>query len=163
VGKAQSQLTGGNWLCALLPAPCSLPPAPCSFPLWQKIGFRKKGEMMINHKKAKTNQGNEPIVSMLIDSAYYFLHEVVIIKDPPHFRLLAINKFKGKKIDKHYDTAKGARIAFAKLFKDKKCKATKPEWSPLFQPEPGWLETMLKMPIKRKEAIDARNRNDECK
>ena len=98
---------------------------------------------MINHKKAKTNQEDEPIVSTLLDRAYYFLHEVVIIKAPPHFRLLAVNKFKGKKIDKHYDTVRGARIAFAKLFKDKKCEPTKPEWSPLFQPEPGWLKTIL--------------------
>ena len=104
----------------------------------------------------------EPKISLLINSALYFLDCVLIKIENRKFRLLAVHK-KRKLMDKTFKNMKGARVSFSKSFTDRRYDSTRAEWSKCYAPEPGWLEKMLKMPIKRKEAIDARNRSDECK
>ena len=99
----------------------------------------------------------EPKISSLINSVFYFLDNALIKTENRKFRLLAVHNRK-KLIDKTFKTLKGARIAFAKLFTERMLESTTAEWSDLYPPEPAWLEKMLKMPIKRKEAIDAGNR-----
>jgi hypothetical protein len=99
----------------------------------------------------------EPNISKLINSVLYFLDHALIKIENRKVRLLAVHN-RRKLIDKTFETLRGARIAFAKLFPEKMFESTTAEWSHLYPPEPAWLGKMVHMPFKMKEAIDARNR-----
>jgi hypothetical protein len=79
-------------------------------------------------------------ISLLVNSAYYFIECVFILRLRDHFRLVALHH--GTVLtDACYRTLKGARIAFAKKYKKKAWKEeVKAEWSVFYDPDNRWLE-----------------------
>lgn len=76
-------------------------------------------------------------VSILINSAYYFLNCVVIILEQGYYRLIAVKR--GVVLtDKDYKTARGARIAFSKMFKPH-AKEKGAQWGVFYRPDPDWF------------------------
>jgi hypothetical protein len=89
-------------------------------------------------------------ISVLINSAHYYLENVLIQCENKQYRLLVINN-NSKYLEKTFNTLKGAKISFSKSFSKRRLKSTKASWSDLYPPEPGWLEKMLKMPLRIQE------------
>jgi len=88
----------------------------------------------------KTVSGNYPRISVLINSAYYFIQCVFIHESGNSYRLLALHREKVI-IDKSYPTLRGARIAFTKFCRDTAWRDDiKPAWTPFYTPETWWLE-----------------------
>ena len=85
---------------------------------------------------------NEPPLTVLGNSIYYFFHHVLILEEKKRFRLVVIHDNRIL-FDNHYKTIRGARIAFEKLFNEKKIPHGKAWWTSFYPPEPGWLELML--------------------
>jgi len=83
-------------------------------------------------------------LSLLINSAYFFLECVFILKmEQQQFRLVVLHNRKVL-TDTLYDTARGARIAFSKLYKHKAWKeGVKPEWTHFYNPETRWLSQKM--------------------
>jgi hypothetical protein len=79
-------------------------------------------------------------ISLLINSAYYFIECVFILHRYDHYRLVALHN--GIVLtDAPYKTIKGARIAFSKMYKKKAWSdEVKAEWSCFYDPDAGWLE-----------------------
>jgi len=81
---------------------------------------------------------------MLINSAYYFIGCVFILEFQDHYRLVALHGGKVL-VDASYETPKGARIAFARLYGYKAwSKEIKAEWSHFYDPDTRWLEKKTK-------------------
>ena len=94
----------------------------------------------------RTNLGLSPVrqtlVSTLVNSVLYFLDSAVIILEAKHYRLVV---FHNKQVltDQGYETMRGAKIAFSKLFQYKAFLNAKAEWSRLYPPEQKWLDSKL--------------------
>lgn len=90
----------------------------------------------------------EPVrISLLVNSMYYFLERVMIMKDPSiaGYTLLVIHQKKPLWV-KNYKTAKGARIAFKKRFGYKAhIEGLKPDWTKFYSPEGWWVEETLEI------------------
>lgn len=88
----------------------------------------------------KAHYGHERVsddgtMSLLINSAYYFIESVFILRWNDHYRLVVIHDGK-MLVDSLYGTARGARVAFAKMFRDKAwSNEIKPEWSHFYEPD----------------------------
>lgn len=79
-------------------------------------------------------------ICVLINSAFYFINWVFIVKRNVSYRLI-VNHNGKLLMDKDYRTLRGAKIAFSKLFKHRNWeKNVKAEWSRLFEPESQWLK-----------------------
>ena len=90
--------------------------------------------------RQEINTGEKPVISRLINSVYYFIDCVYILKSENKYRLVALQHRKVL-LDKYYPTLKGCRIAFQKLFKDKSWKEeVKADWSHFYDPDKRWLE-----------------------
>ena len=91
----------------------------------------------MSQKKDADNK--EPLISLLINSAYYFIDCVFILREEGLFRLIVLHNGVVLK-DSYYRTAKGARVAFQKQFKRKAwTDAVKAEWSCFYPPELNFL------------------------
>jgi len=83
-----------------------------------------------------------PII-LLENAVYYFIDYVLIILEPGAYRLVVIADG-GKRIDRYYDTIRGAKIAFFRSFKHRAREGfTKPKWSIVFPPGEKWLDDRL--------------------
>jgi hypothetical protein len=84
---------------------------------------------------------NEDItISMLINSIYYFIECVFILRTQNKYRLVVLQHSRVL-LDQDYPSERGCRIAFTRLFKDKAWDETiKPEWSRFYDPDKEWLE-----------------------
>ena len=88
-------------------------------------------------------------VSILINAIRYFLHNVVIIVSEKGFRLLVV--LQNRIIfDKYYNSLKGARISFVKLFKVREQITEFPlfennEWTNPYTPDEDWLRDLLNL------------------
>jgi len=88
----------------------------------------------------KVNYGHERVtdngtISLLINSAYYFIESVFILRWGSHYRLVAIHDGR-LLVDSLYETARGARVAFAKMFRHKAwSNDIKPDWSLFYEPD----------------------------
>lgn len=86
--------------------------------------------------------GTEHKISALINSACYFISDVYIVDrgDRQHYRLCAAHKGKIL-IEKNFDTLRGAKIAFSRLFKHR-CgtRDIKAHWSHFYSPDLKWLK-----------------------
>jgi hypothetical protein len=83
---------------------------------------------------------NAPLISLLINSAYFFIDCVYILFQDGLFRLTAIHNRIVLK-DSCYRTVKGARIAFVKQFKHKFwTDEVKAEWTDFYNPDEKWIE-----------------------
>jgi hypothetical protein len=86
------------------------------------------------------NPGTEITISMLINSIYYFIECVFILRTQNKYRLVVLHHSRVL-LDKYYQTVRGCRIAFEKLFKNKAWDETiKPEWSHFYDPDKEWLQ-----------------------
>jgi hypothetical protein len=91
--------------------------------------------MSQQRKKAQ----NAALISFLINSAYYFIDCVYILRGKGLFRLIVLHKGKVLK-DSYYRTARGARTAFSRVFKKRSWKeSVKAEWTDFYSPEREWL------------------------
>ena len=87
----------------------------------------------------------ESVISLLMNSAYFFLENVFIMRDEKEYNLIVIHKKKLFEF-KTYKSAKGARIAFNALYRYKAYKkGVKAEWTPFYRPDRKWLEKKLNM------------------
>ena len=91
------------------------------------------------------DQEKKPMtISMLINSVYYFIECAFILDFHDHYRLVALHGGKVL-IDASYETPRGARIAFSKLYGDKAWSAEiKAQWSHFYDPETRWLQEKTK-------------------
>jgi hypothetical protein len=89
-------------------------------------------------------------VSILMNSVHYLLSRVFIFKEKGQYRLIVFNQ--GKLLtDAKYKTAKGARIAFLKLWWYRKERENvMPKWTHFYTPEKNWFETWYPCAIKRR-------------
>jgi hypothetical protein len=89
--------------------------------------------------KLELNPGEKTMISSLINSIYYFIDFVYILRSKDKYRLVAL-QHRRVLFDKYYPTVKGSRIAFQKLFKDKAwSEEVKAEWSHFYVPDKHWL------------------------
>ncbi len=87
--------------------------------------------------------GRELKVSTLSNAMNYFIQSVFILVEDGTYRLVAIHK-DTVLTDECYKTAKGAKIAFLKLFWYRAWReGIKPEWTHFYVPEPHWLGSKL--------------------
>lgn len=89
---------------------------------------------------APTSTQDKVEISRLINSIYYFIEYVFILKKGSGYRLFALHD-RRVLIDKTYQTMRGAKIAFGKSYPNEGIKA---EWSELYQPDHQWLEHKLR-------------------
>jgi hypothetical protein len=84
--------------------------------------------------------GRQRKICALINSVYYFIDYVYIVRINGLYRLVADHD--GKRLmDKDYRTLRGAKIAFSKFFKHRNWeKNVKAEWSRFYEPEFQWLK-----------------------
>ena len=93
-------------------------------------------------KKQKKSDEKKPdltTISLLVNSIYFFLQCVFIIKAEDGYRLVALHN--GKVLtDITYDSLRGARIAFSKLYGNKAWEEdVKAQWSHFYDPDSRWL------------------------
>lgn len=73
-------------------------------------------------------------ISILVNSFKYFLEHAFIISYEGSYRLLVIHRWR-LMTDRCYKTLKGARIAFLKLYSERRWKdQDEPEWSSFYNP-----------------------------
>lgn len=94
-------------------------------------------------RKRSNSQPVKERISVLETSIYYFLEHVFIIEDDGGYRLVVIHQ---KKLltDRTYKTAKGARIAFLKLWSYKAWdEGAKAKWTHFYKPDRDWISEKL--------------------
>ena len=90
------------------------------------------------------NAKQEAKISILVNAVYYFLESVFVVINEDHCRLVIIQNQK-LIVDQCYDSLRGAKIAFYRMYKDKCCvKGLKTEWSISYSPDSRWLSEKLK-------------------
>lgn len=79
-------------------------------------------------------------ICVLINSIFYFVSSVIILNNNGHYRLVAKHNRKIL-IDKIFNSLRGAKIAFSKLF-NHRCwqEDLKAEWSVFYKPDAQWLK-----------------------
>ena len=79
-------------------------------------------------------------ICVLINSIFYFVSSVIILNNNGHYRLVAKHNRKIL-MDKIFNTPRGAKIAFSKLFNYRSWrKDLKAEWSVFYKPDAQWLK-----------------------
>jgi hypothetical protein len=90
--------------------------------------------------RQEINTGEKSMVSLLINSIYYFIDCVYILNSKNKYRLVALQHNRVL-MDKYYHTVRGCKIAFVKLFKDKAWDdSVKANWTSFYDPDKEWLE-----------------------
>ena len=84
----------------------------------------------------------QTLITTLVNSVLYFLQSVFIITDGNRYRLVVYHN-KEVLADQSYETLRGAKIAFSKIFQCKAFLNSKAEWSHLYPPEKEWLNKRL--------------------
>ena len=91
-----------------------------------------------DHKEYFT-AGKEAKICMLINAVYFFLESVFIVIAEDHCRLVIIHNHK-LIVDQCYDSLRGAKIAFYRMYKNKGCiPGVNNEWSSSYVPDKKWL------------------------
>ncbi|MCP5047623.1 MAG: hypothetical protein GY940_10655 [bacterium] len=91
----------------------------------------------------KLSSDPETHITILMNTVYYYLDSVFIVIAEDHCRLLALHNRK-LVVDECYETLRGAKIAFYRMYKEKACvSGLKPEWSVGYVPEKEWLDERL--------------------
>lgn len=97
---------------------------------------------MTNQKETIVERSNKRVavkkdmqgISILANSVKYFLEHAFIIDYEDSYRLLVIHRWK-LLTDRCYKTLKGARIAFLKLYNNRRWQEKDvPEWSNFYNP-----------------------------
>ncbi len=95
-------------------------------------------------------QAVEPLeVSVLLNSVLYFIESVMVVRHHGRYRLLAIHR--GQVMaDSTYDSSKGAKIAFLRIFGYKAWnESLTPDWTAFYSPDQKWIKKRIQKP-KRK-------------
>lgn len=96
--------------------------------------------------KLRSVPGERTKISILSNAVYFFFHRVFIISDSNTYRLIAIHNDE-LLADESYKTAKGAKIAFLKLYWYRAWKeGVKPQWTDFYTPDTEWLKERFKIP-----------------
>ena len=83
---------------------------------------------------------NDVTISMLINSIYYFIECVFILRSKNKYRLVVLQHSRVL-LDTNYLTEKGCKIAFGKIFKARAWdERVTPLWSHFYDPDKDWLE-----------------------
>jgi hypothetical protein len=99
----------------------------------------------ITHQNATTTQDKPVEICVLINSILYFLSCVFIMHMGEKYRLVVLlnNRLL---YEGFYNTVRGAKIAFSKLYREKSwVEKVKSKWTPLYQPEKPWLAEKVKI------------------
>lgn len=89
---------------------------------------------------AKTEKNR---ISRMINSVFYFLKFVFILKEGNHYRLVVI-EHRNKIIDLKYKSLKGAKIACIRRLRHRfNNREMKPVWSFLYPADEKWLKDKL--------------------
>lgn len=90
--------------------------------------------------------GDSIRVSILSNAVYYFFQRVFIVSYSGTYRLIAVHN--GELLaDESYNTAKGAKIAFLKLYWYRAWQdGVKPEWTSFYVPDHEWLSGKFELP-----------------
>ena len=81
-----------------------------------------------------------PTLMILINSVYYFLECVYIMKQKDHYQLVVIHNSRVLTY-RDYKTPKGAKIAFQKLYREKAWKeGVKADWTHPYKVDHHWLK-----------------------
>lgn len=87
----------------------------------------------------KLKPGEQIKISVLGNAVYFFFYRVFIIAESKGYRLIAVNKGE-LMVDEKYRTAKGAKIAFLKLYWYQVWQdGVKPYWTDFYTPDEDWL------------------------
>ena len=97
--------------------------------------------------------GNEIKIHRLLNSIYYFIDLIFIFPEGDRYRLAAIHHGRVY-YDTIYESLRGAKIAFTKLFAerawDEKVQAA---WSHGYHPDQDWYEEQMKVLSNHKEHV----------
>jgi hypothetical protein len=91
-------------------------------------------------------------ISRLINSIFYFIDVVYILKKDDKYRLIALH---GGRVltDRSYRTIRGVKIAFSKLYSAKAWKENvKAEWSHFYPPDRPWFDENMKIADKSEKS-----------
>lgn len=93
----------------------------------------------------KVVPGEKVSVSIMSNAIYYFFHRVFIITENNSYRLIAIHNGEIL-VDETYKTAKGAKIAFLKLYWYRAWQeGVRPHWTDFYTPDEEWLRERFKL------------------
>jgi len=103
--------------------------------------------------KPKSNEpgnhvsGNQQLVSVLINSAYYLLSHCILVCDIDNesYRLVTLSGRQTKLYDRTYGSTRSAHIAFGKRF-EAVIPNTAQEWTPIYPVDNGWLNSICNPP-----------------
>jgi len=108
-----------------------VPPVPPVHPLPQRGGL---------------SRGKRLLITSLTNSTLYFIENVfIIVKGNGKSYRLFVCHHNEVLADECYESLRGAKIAFSKLFQYKTFLNSQPKWSPLYSPEKAWLDKMSKV------------------
>jgi len=101
----------------------------------------KKQESIQHQQQSK----NEVKISRLLNSIYYFLDYVFIIITEKDYRLVILHHDQVI-MDVHYNTLRGAKIAFAKYFGERAwTEEVQSQWTHTYPPDNDWISEKLEI------------------
>jgi hypothetical protein len=88
---------------------------------------------------------NNTKISRLLNSIYYFLDCVFIIISETDYRLVILHHDQVI-MDVHYNSLRGAKIAFAKYFGERAwAEEVQSQWTHTYQPDSDWMNEKLEI------------------
>lgn len=109
-----------------------------------QLKLEQRVELRPNDGQVNEPKNSKPIeISSLFNAVEYFFETVFIMTAKDGYRLLVVH-YNELLTDKIYKTARGARIAFSKIYKYKAWSdGVKANWSLFYSPDYGWVEKKL--------------------
>jgi hypothetical protein len=107
---------------------------------------------------APGGKGDAPPITFLKNTPHYCLQSAFIIFNNARYRVIVVLNDK-RVFNRSYQTLKGARIAFSRVFSSRYYKpgASAPDWTPFYQPSLSWFNHKLSLPAgswkREKEGI----------
>ena len=103
---------------------------------------------MKDTKQPKRDKGYEDYNIIILENAVlFYLHSVFAIEVQAGYRLIIIRN--GKLLwDELYETVRGLKIAFTRMFKNAPSKPTKASWSHAYPPLTEWMKEKIEITEK---------------
>jgi hypothetical protein len=84
------------------------------------------------------------MICLLLNSTHFFIHRTLVINENGKYRLLVMGKSQIFH-DSSYETLRGAKIAFSRIFSNTKFHdVILPRWSDFYEPDEKWLLKLQK-------------------
>jgi len=100
------------------------------------MGSRKP---FVQHEPGVAAPGAGTNIAVLMNSVYYFLQYVFIIASEVDYQLVVLHNNRIL-TDSHYETMRGAKIAFYKMYNRKAWEVgVRANWSHIYNPDRDWL------------------------